>query len=308
MLNLSEKYRPKDWDEVVSQKRVISALKEILAKCQKPIGFFDFDEPTEGRKPPNMLFIGPPGTGKTTIAKIFAKQYGSCVEEFNASDERGLEVIREKIKPLSNVVITVLIYLNEADGITKDAQAALRSIMENSKNAVFILDVNDESKIIDPIKSRCTEFRFKPLNLAEVTRRLTEICEGEGIQLTSSEEAKAAFDKIYKNGQGDMRKAINELEKIITVDKKLNVANILENVETEEIFSKTNIGEKKQKPLKGWQMLQTKEGEGYETEVEIKRHMSVAQGKPYSYGRIQLTVDESWVGMRAKVVVMKLRG
>jgi replication factor C small subunit len=175
-LNLSEKYRPKDWSEVVSQKSIVSALNEILANCQKPIGMLDLDKQTDRRKPPNMLFIGQSGTGKTTIAIIFAKHYGASVEELNASDERGLEVIREKIKPRSNLVITVLFYLNEADGITKDAQAALRPIIENSKNAVFILDVNDESKIIDPIKSRCAEFRFKPLTCGEATQRLTEIC------------------------------------------------------------------------------------------------------------------------------------
>jgi DNA polymerase III delta prime subunit len=305
MMNLSEKYRPKDWDEVVSQKSVISALKEILAKCQKPRGWFDSNEPTERCKPPSMLFIGPPGTGKTTLARIFAKKHGSSVEEFNASDERGLEVIRERIKPLSKVVVAVLFYLNEADGITKDAQAALRPIMENSKNAVFILDVNDESKIIDAIKSRCTVFRFEPLSPKEVTQRLSEICEGEGIQLTADEEEKAAFAQICKNANGDMRKAINELEKIITADRKLNAANILENAEPEGSFSKTDTGETKQKPIEGWQVLQTKEGEFYVTDVEIKRHMSVAQGRPYSYGRIQLTLDESWVGLKAKVTVMK---
>lgn len=319
MLNLTEKYRPKDWEEVKGQDQTIAALKEILAKAGKPLHFFSFLEKGSARvqngKPPNMLFIGPSGTGKTTIARIFAKHYGSNVEEFNASDERGLEVVREKIKRLSNVNMSVLFYLNEADGITKDAQAALRSIIEKSANAVFIFDVNNESKIIDPIKSRCTEFRFKPLSFDDVITRLYEICEGEGVKVTSSKEEKEAFTQIYKKSHGDLRKAINELEKMITSNKELNVKTVLEpeGETSSEDFSKTredkpdNHEERKTKHLEGWNVTQTELGETYSMEVEIKRHDSIAKGKMYTYGRIQLTVDPAWIGSKAKISVFKAK-
>ena len=317
-MSLTEKYRPKDWDEVKGQEQVVSALKDILAKSKKPLSLFETctnkTENTEKTKPPNMLFKGVPGTGKTTVAKIFTKHYGANFEEFNASDERGLDVIREKIKRLASLKMSILIYLNEADGLTLDAQKALKPIMEKTKNAVFILDLNDESKIIDPIKSRCSEFKFNPLSFEDLIQRLYEICEKEGVKITFSKEEKDGFTQIYNISCGDMRKAINELEKIVTVDKELNFKNILGVVgeATDKSFTKTNCDSNPQDILESfsktdtsWKVEPTEFGETYSKIIEIKPHNSVAKGKMYKYGRIQETVDPTWIGLKAKITIFK---
>lgn len=304
MISLTEKYRPQDWNEVKGQEPVISALKDILAKAKEPISlvYSDKVESTDKVKPPHMLFIGTPGTGKTTVAKIFAKHYGAEFVEFNASDDRGLEVFRDKIKRLANLRMSEIIYLNEADGLTGEFQQALRSTMETSKNATFILDVNNESKIIDPIKSRCTEFKFKPLSSAEVIERLSEICKREGIKTTKSEEETKVFPQIYNSTKGDMRKAINELEKVITSNKELNFKNLgIVEETTDKSFTKTDNGVSDTMIPEGWQFNTIEQT--YNKEIEIKLHNSVAKGNMYKYGRIQLTVPISWVGLNAKITI-----
>jgi len=217
-LNLSEKFRPQDWEDVVGQQHIIASLKEMIAKKEKP---------------PALLFIGAPGTGKNTVAQIFAKHYlgegwKSYLHEFNASDSRKLTDVREKIKPLSRVIVKQIINLTEADSMDHLAQPALRRIMETTKNTLFILDVNDETKVIPAIKSRCAEYRFSPLTEEHIIRRLVKICDSEGIKLTFSEEEKSGLRQIYKLSHGDMRKAINELEKIITANKQINAQSVLE--------------------------------------------------------------------------------
>lgn len=186
-----------------------------------------------------MLFIGSAGTGKNTIAQIFAKHYlgekwRNYFFEFNASDARKIDDVRSLIKPLSRVAVKQIVNLTESDGLTQDSQQALRRIMETSQNTVFIFDCNNESKIIDPIKSRCAEFRFKPLSEEVVIRRLIEIAESEGVQLKWSTEEQQGFTQIYKLSHGDMRKAINELEKIVTSNKEINP-------ETVSALTKINI-------------------------------------------------------------------
>lgn len=217
-MNLSERFRPQDWEEVIGQDAVIQSLKEILARNEMP---------------PALLFIGQAGTGKNTVAQIFAKHYlgegwRNYFHEFNASDTRKIDDIRNTIKPMSRIIAKQIINLTEADGLTPDSQQALRRIMELTQNTVFILDVNNESKIIDPIKSRCAEYRFRPLSEENVIRRLISICESEGIAVTFSEEERLGFEQIYKISHGDMRKAINELEKIITAKKEINAQTVLE--------------------------------------------------------------------------------
>jgi len=184
-------------------------------------------------KPPDMLFVGAPGIGKNTLVQIFAKHYLGAgwetnLHEFNASDTRKLSDIRDTIKPLSKIVMKQIINLTEADSMDRLAQPALRRIMETTKNTLFIFDVNDESKIIPAIKSRCAEYRFKPLNEEQILRQLITICEKEGVKVTFSEDERKGFTQLYKISHGDLRKAINELEKIITADKQINATSVLE--------------------------------------------------------------------------------
>ena len=242
-MKLYEKFRPDNWDtdkygnplnisSVIGQQDIVISLKEMVEKSKI----------NSNCRPPDLLFIGQRGIGKNTVAQIFARQYLgegwlSHFHEFNASDSRKLGDIREVIKPLSKLKVKQIINLTEADGMTgntESSQDALRRIMETAVNTVFILDVNDESKIIDPIKSRCAEFRFHPLSEEAVIRRLVAICEAEKVNLDDkgnfilSLPVEQGLSQIYKISHGDMRKAINELEKIITAKKEINAQTVLE--------------------------------------------------------------------------------
>jgi len=224
MSKLYERYRPTDFDSVSGQEDIIASLKEMLLKPQRL---------------PDMIFLGMRGVGKNSIAQIVARHYLGegwlqHFHEYNASDSRKLEDIRQVIKPMSKLKVKQIINLTECDGMIELAQQALRRIMETSENTVFILDANDESKIIDPIKSRCAEFRFHPLSEEAVIRRLVAICEAEKVNLDEkgnfilSLPVEQGLSQIYKISHGDMRKAINELEKIITAKKEINPQTVLE--------------------------------------------------------------------------------
>ncbi len=207
-----EKYRPKSLDEVVDQKETIEGIKALL---KTPATM------------PHFLFAGPPGTGKSTVALCIARQlmgasFRSLVLELNASDERGIGVVRERIKGFSQIIQTTpsgvqfgLVILDECDEMTKDAQTALRRIMEtSSRTCRFILICNYQSGIIEPIQSRCSVFRFRRLEEAEAVGYLARICKSEKVDADPK-----VVERIFELSEGDLRRAINSLQVVATSSK-----------------------------------------------------------------------------------------
>ncbi|KAF4824057.1 Replication factor C subunit 2 [Colletotrichum siamense] len=208
-----EKYRPKTLSDVTAQDHTVTVLQRTLQASNLP----------------HMLFYGPPGTGKTSTVLALAKElYGpemmkSRVLELNASDERGISIVREKVKDFARMQLTnptaeykkrypvppfKIIILDEADSMTQDAQSALRRTMETySKITRFCLICNYVTRIIDPLASRCSKFRFKSLDQGNAKRRLEDIAQNEGVQLEDG-----AVDALIKCSEGDLRKAITFLQ------------------------------------------------------------------------------------------------
>jgi len=206
-----EKYRPRSFEEVVDLEEVKARLKEFVKVGNLP----------------HLLFYGPPGTGKTTMALVLARElYGEYWREntleLNASDERGIGVIRERVKEFARTAPVgkapfKLVILDEADNMTSDAQQALRRIMEiYAQNTRFILLANYVSNIIEPIQSRVVMIRFNPLPKEAVISRLRFIAESEGVKVSDD-----ALEAIYEFTQGDMRKAINALQVAASVSREV---------------------------------------------------------------------------------------
>jgi replication factor C small subunit len=197
----TEKYRPKTLDEVVDQKHVVSRLKAWVKSGSIP----------------HMLFAGPAGVGKTTIAlclarELFGASWKNNFQETNASDERGINIVRGRVKDFARMKSLgsdfKIVFLDESDALTPEAQQALRRTMERfSDSCRFILSCNYSSRIIEPIQSRTSVFRFKRLTEEGVKEFITRIAKGE--KLTVSEDAIKA---IYETSEGDLRKAANILQ------------------------------------------------------------------------------------------------
>lgn len=212
-----EKYRPKTLSEVVGQKEIVERLKAFAT----------------AKSMPHLLFAGPAGIGKTTSALALARDlygadnYKESFLELNASDERGIDVVRGKIKDFARTLSLStspfkIIFLDESDALTSDAQQALRRTMEMYSTATrFIFSANYSSKIIEPLQSRCAVFRFKPLSEEEVAQMLKHVSEKEGVSL--SDDAVKAL--IYVS-EGDMRKSINALQGASFLTKKITEETI----------------------------------------------------------------------------------
>ncbi|NOZ80986.1 MAG: replication factor C small subunit [DPANN group archaeon] len=198
----TEKYRPKTFADIRGQKDIIKRIRAFV----------------EQQNLPHMLFAGPAGVGKSTTALVIARalygeQFRQNFLELNASDERGIDVVRVKVKDfartrsLGNVPFKV-IFLDECDSLTKEAQQALRRTMENyTQTCRFVLSCNYSSKIIDPIQSRCAVFRFKPLEEKEVEQMMDTIAKKESLKIDAS--AKKA---LYEVSGGDCRRMENILQ------------------------------------------------------------------------------------------------
>ncbi|MGC8923655.1 MAG: replication factor C small subunit [Candidatus Micrarchaeia archaeon] len=195
----TEKYRPTKIKDIVGQAHITERLEAYVKE----------------RNMPNLLFAGPAGVGKTTAAiaiahEMYGKEYRETFLELNASDERGIDVVRGKIKdfarsiPITKVPFKI-IFLDEADALTADAQNALRRTMEMYSNVTrFILSCNYSSKIIEPIQSRCAIFRFTLLEKEDIVKMIEHIAKSEKLHMT-----KESIDALVEVGEGDMRKTIN---------------------------------------------------------------------------------------------------
>ncbi len=228
----TEKYRPKTISEIKGQDEITKRIKAFVKE----------------KNMPHLLFSGPAGTGKTTLAlatarELFGEKWRDNILELNASDERGIDVIRVKVKNFARTkalddIPFKIVYLDESDALTKEAQQALRRTMENyTRTCRFILSCNYSSKIIDPIQSRCAIFRFKPLPKEAIFEIIDTVSKNENLKIT--EEAK---ETLYEISGGDCRKLYNILQsssvlkKEITPELIYSIASVVKPKELQEVL------------------------------------------------------------------------
>lgn len=206
-----EKYRPAKLKDVMGHEIITKRLESYVTK----------------QNVPNLLFSGPAGTGKTSSSialarELFKESFGQNFLELNASDDRGIDVVRNTIKDFARTLAFdsgfKIIFLDECDALTSDAQQALRRTMEKyTKTCRFILSCNYSSKIIEPLQSRCVVYRFKPLSGEDIEKQIESIAKKENIDIDSK-----ALTAINYVAQGDLRKAINILQAASSLGKKVN--------------------------------------------------------------------------------------
>ncbi len=212
----TEKYRPSNFENVVGQQEIVKRVQALVKSMNIP----------------HLLFAGPAGIGKSTLAliivkELFKEKWKDNYLELNASDERGIDVVRQKVKDFARTkaIGTVpfkVIFLDEADALTTEAQQALRRTMENYTNTCrFIMSCNYSSKIIDPIQSRCVVFRFKLLEKKDIITVIKRIAETEKLKITDD-----ALESLYEMSEGDCRRAINFLQATSSIALDINAEMI----------------------------------------------------------------------------------
>jgi replication factor C small subunit len=223
----TEKYRPQDFSQIKGQKDIVARVKAFV----------------EQKNMPHQLYAGPAGVGKSTLAivvakKLFGQEWRQNFLELNASDERGIDIVRVKVKDFARTkaignVPFKIIFLDECDALTREAQQALRRTMENYTNTCrFILSCNYSSKIIDPIQSRCAVFRFKLLDNKDLNGIIERIAKEEHLKI--SEKAKEALEQV---SEGDCRRLENIIQSCAAISK-----NITEDL----IYSMASVAEPKE--------------------------------------------------------------
>jgi len=224
----AEKYCPSTFSQVFGQGEIVKKIQSL----------------TNSLNIPHLLFAGPPGTGKSTLAlivvhELFGVNWKDNYLELNASDERGINIVREKVKDFARTksignVPFKIIFLDEADALTPEAQQALRRTMENySSTCRFILSCNYSSKIIDPIQSRCAAFRFKLLDQKGIETVIKRIGEKEKLQIDDD-----AIELLYEGSEGDCRRIINLLQSTAFVSPVINhsiVSTIVSHAKPKDI-------------------------------------------------------------------------
>jgi len=233
----TEKYRPQVLDGMVNQTDIVSRLKNFVKE----------------KSLPHLLFVGPAGIGKTTsilamARDLYGPSYKNYILELNASDERGIDVIRDKVKNFartaaiaSDVPFKILI-MDEADSLTKAAQHALRRTMEiYTRTCRFCLIGNYSENIIDPIQSRCSIFRFSPLSEDDTKEWISTIASKENVQLLEG-----GLEAIYEASKGDLRKSINLLQAAAAVQGSavddIAVYSILGRVSPKKVRDMIDLG------------------------------------------------------------------
>jgi len=228
----TEKYRPQDFSEIKGQKEIVTRVKAFVQQ----------------KNMPHQLYSGPAGVGKSTLAivvakKLFGHEWRQNFLELNASDERGIDIVRVKVKDFARTkaigdVPFKIIFLDECDALTREAQQALRRTMENfTTTCRFILSCNYSSKIIDPIQSRCAIFRFKPIDKKDLHQIIDKIAKDEHLKI--AEKAKEALIEI---SEGDCRRLENIMQSCAAISKNIteqliyDLSSVAEPKEVKEVL------------------------------------------------------------------------